>query len=146
MLTNQRWRWLFAGSMVLTVLWVWFILSRSAKTAIESSEESGWVLELMRRLIPEIGMHTVRKLAHFTEFAILGVLLWADGRLLKKSRWWTPLVMGLTVAAADEYLQTFVPGRSGQVTDVLIDVSGVLAALLLANLLARVMIQKEERL
>ena len=146
MLTNQKWRWLFVGSMVLTVLWVWFILSRSAKTAIESSEESGWVLELMRRLIPEIGMHTVRKLAHFTEFAILGVLLWADCRLLKKSRWWTPLVAGLTVAAADESLQTFVPGRSGQVTDVLIDVSGVLAALLLANLLARVMIQKEERL
>ena len=134
------------GSMILTVLWVWFILSRSAKPASESSEESGWVLELARKLIPEIEMHTVRKLAHFTEFAILGVLLWADCRLLKKSRWWTPLVAGLTVAAADEFFQTSVPGRSGQLSDVLLDFSGVLAAVLLANLLARVIIQKEERL
>ena len=137
MLTNQRWRWMLVGSMILTVLWVWFILSRSAKPASESSEESGWVLELMRRLIPGIGMYTVRKLAHFTEFAILGVLLWADCRLWENCLWLAPLAMGLTVSAADEYFQTFIPGRSGQLSDVLLDFSGVLAAVLLANLLAK---------
>lgn len=137
MLTNQRWRWMPVGSMILTVLWVWFILSRSAKPASESSEESGWVLELARKLIPEIEMHTVRKLAHFTEFAIFGVLLWEDCRLWENLLWWVPLVMGLTVAAADEFFQTSVPGRSGQLSDVLLDFSGVLAAVLLANLLAK---------
>ena len=136
MLTKQKRRWLFVDSMVLTALWVVFILARSAKPAQESSAESGWVLELIRRLIPAIGMHTIRKLAHFTEFGILGLLLWLDCRFWKKGRWWAPLVAGLAVAAADEFFQTFIPGRSGQLTDILIDFSGVLTAVLLANILA----------
>ena len=139
---KQKRRWLFAGSLILTTLWVGFVFSRSMQTATESLMESGWMLELVRKLIPGIGMHTLRKLAHFMEFAILGVLLGLDCRYEGKSRWWASLALGLAVASADEYLQTFFSGRSGQLTDVLIDASGVLAALLFVKAISK----KKERL
>lgn len=121
---------------VITALLLLLIFSRSAKTASESSAESTWVLELVKRLIPGVGMKLIRKLAHFTEYFILGVLLWLDCCLLQKSRWILPLGVGLAVASADEFFQTFIPGRSGQLTDVLIDGSGVLFAVALLYLLA----------
>ncbi len=41
-----------------------------------------------------------------------------------------PMLGGLLTALTDETIQLFVPGRSGQVTDVWIDFSGVLTGLL----------------
>ncbi len=37
-----------------------------------SKLESQWVLDLLQRVVPvKLSMHVVRKLAHFTEFAVL---------------------------------------------------------------------------
>lgn len=71
--------------------------------------------------------HPLRKLAHFAEYAVMGALvhsLWACwGRRGKK---WL-FVSGIWVmvsAAADELHQYFVPGRSGNLPDVLLDTCG----------------------
>ena len=58
----------------------------------------------------------VRKAGHFLEYALLGVLLGStpeDGR-----PGWRQVVPGVIAPSADETLQRFVPGRSGQLSDV----------------------------
>ena len=45
------------------------------------------------------------------------------------------LLLGGTVGAVDEFLQLFSPGRSAQVSDILLDTLGVLAGILLCRLL-----------
>ena len=131
-------RWKRYVSLTLSLLasaaLILFILDRSAKTAEESVQESGWVWNVLRSIIPGISVKLVRKLAHFTEYFVLGGLLWTDFYLTKESLA-LPLLTGLIVAGADEYFQTFIPGRSGQLSDVLIDFSGLsLSALLLWQL------------
>ncbi|HEX5582385.1 VanZ family protein [Gaiella sp.] len=63
----------------------------------------------------------LRKLAHFTEYAILGALL---ARATRRS--WVALVLAALYAASDEVHQTFVEGRHGAVRDVAIDTVGAL--------------------
>jgi VanZ family protein len=70
----------------------------------------------------------LRKLAHFGEYAVLGLLLVrAFGR--------EPLAAaaGVAYAATDELHQHFVRGRHAAFRDVAIDSAGVLAGLLLAR-------------
>lgn len=124
-------------ALLATALWLWFIYARSAQPAAVSHEESGAVLGLLRRVLPFVDMLLVRKLAHFTEYAVLGALLWLDWRLLGRDGLLLPLGAGLLFAAGDELLQTFIPGRSGELLDVLLDFSGVLAAVLPARLIRK---------
>src|SRR2546426_9574780 len=73
----------------------------------------------------------VRKLAHFTEYLVLSVLLY---RALRTGRGWNFRAAGLAFtiagiyALSDEFHQWFVPGRTAAATDCLIDVSGAAAA------------------
>ncbi|HEU5100919.1 MAG TPA: VanZ family protein [Roseiflexaceae bacterium] len=71
-----------------------------------------------------------KKGAHFTVYAVLAVL-WL--RALPLGRWAWALSWALTVlyASSDEWHQSFVPGRHPQPTDVLIDLAGATAGLLL---------------
>ena len=80
----------------------------------------------------------LRKLAHFTEFACLGVLLfWLMGMLQRKP--WELLVWpfsaGIAVAAVDETIQCFVPLRGPALKDVGIDTLGVIAGILIISLI-----------
>ena len=70
----------------------------------------------------------VRKAAHMTEFASLGVLLCAFAFTFgEKFKWFLfSYLFGVFYAATDEIHQLFVEGRSGQFSDVLIDSCGVM--------------------
>ena len=75
----------------------------------------------------------VRKMAHFTEFAALGLCLcWLFG-MLKKGRL-APFLCGAAAACVDETIQIFVPGRGPSVRDVCIDSCGVLLGVILLTL------------
>ena len=73
-----------------------------------------------------------------TEYAVLGILLfltltlWGIRHIVR-----TALSAGILYAALDEYHQTFVPGRSGQIRDVVIDSLGLLFGILLILLWKR---------
>lgn len=81
----------------------------------------------------------VRKAAHFSEFALLALLLRQLFNLFKDG--WplsaATLVFCVLAAAADEFHQSFVPGRSSQWTDVLIDSAGAVTGLMLSLLILR---------
>jgi len=64
------------------VLYVLFIFSNSMKNADLSSADSGAVLRLVQQVLTAGGVdgtiiteHVIRKTAHFTEYAALGILL-----------------------------------------------------------------------
>ena len=78
----------------------------------------------------------VRKMAYATEYAILGCLLTNLCLTfpMRKAYMWGWL-MGSAYAATDEFHQLFVPGRSGQMTDVMLDSVGCLAGCLLIYLI-----------
>jgi VanZ family protein len=67
----------------------------------------------------------LRKLAHATEYAVLGLLL--ARALAERPALW----VGIAYAVSDEVHQRFVPGRAGALLDVAIDAAGVLAGILL---------------
>ncbi len=70
-----------------------------------------------------------RKAAHMFLYFVLALLVLAALSLWIKRR--------RAAAALDEYHQTFVPGRSGELRDVLVDLCGAAAALALAALTVR---------
>ena len=88
--------------------------------------------------------YPVRKAAHATEYAVLGILVLVRCKYQKK---WNRKRMILTAwgistmyAATDEIHQLFVPGRACMVTDVMIDSAGALTGILFASALAAIII------
>ena len=81
----------------------------------------------------------IRKCAHLTEYAVLGFL--ATRALIRSFRIGKAVLLaaGLVVfvAATDEMIQSLNPERTGAAIDVLIDLSGGLAAILVYSLLRR---------
>jgi VanZ family protein len=137
---------------------LWMLVIFSASSDAQSYHHSSRIFEpLLHWLFPTMPMahiqtlhHLVRKCAHMTEYAFLAWLFWRAIRQspTKPPRPWNWSEAGLALAlvfiyaAADELHQKFIPGRTGQISDVIVDVVGGAIGLTLlwaANLtLARV--------
>ncbi|MBQ7801963.1 MAG: VanZ family protein [Oscillospiraceae bacterium] len=116
-----------------------FIWGNSLMNAEASSRISGWVGRLLGSILnlsaeeTEGGHGLLRKLAHFSEFALLGLLLcWRLGMAGKAGKELVCLTMagGLAAACVDETIQIFVSGRSSSLIDVWIDTGGALAGMI----------------
>lgn len=118
-------------------LWMAFIWGHSLRDGTASSGESDFFARLkpIMDLLGAMGVTSwgdrtflVRKMAHFIEYTVLGIFGWRLSNAMRtKSRAATRLIALLVclVTVVDETIQLFVPGRSGRVTDVLLDLSGV---------------------
>lgn len=128
-------RWLPAAG------WYAVIWALSAQTGAESQSVSDGVLELVGYDIKNSPVtlsgllsFLVRKGAHMAAFFVLTALLvLALWPLIKKPALRGGLALALCAALAglDEFHQTFVPGRSGTLRDVLVDLLGGVCFLLL---------------
>ena len=81
----------------------------------------------------------IKKLGHMAEYAIL-VLLLRRAMMARAARlWpqWMAWLLAILYAVSDEYHQTFVPGRNGQLLDVIIDAVGASLAAIGAWLAVR---------
>ena len=128
----------FLKSWVPVVLWMGLIFLLS--TEVGAAPQTGRILAgLLHFFWPhappavfEQVHFLIRKAAHFTEYAILALLLcraWYSygPRSLVHIRWKSALAAGvfaLLYAAGDEWHQSFVPGRTATVRDVLLDSLG----------------------
>lgn len=109
------------ASRILTVCagaWLLVIWGQSCMPAVHSGAESGALLTVVQRLLPWMTDHILRKCAHFGEYALLGVFTAAVLRTGTHFSWPAALLPGTFAALCDETIQLFVPGRSGQITDV----------------------------
>ena len=112
--------------LVLSCAWLAVIFWHSSMPAAVSNSESLGVLSVLQTVFPWLTNHLVRKMAHFSAFALLGVLWTGTFRSAKNFTLFKPLGLCLLAAVTDETIQLFVTGRSGQLSDVWLDFSGVL--------------------
>ncbi|MCM1064908.1 MAG: VanZ family protein [Eubacterium sp.] len=88
--------------------------------------------------------HPIRKLAHFTEYACMGVLvyvLWSQWLERGKRLYLLTIAWVALSAAADEFHQRFVPGRSGNLADVCLDTCGGAAGMLFCVLVWKIFLK-----
>ena len=119
--------------------WMVVIFLFSAQNDTQSGDTSGvivrWFLSLIypgfesfspeRHLaLLEVWHTIIRKCAHFTEYAVLAMLVSNALRLAGKFRWKLPVIISAAYAVTDEIHQYFVPGRACRLLDVTIDTSG----------------------
>lgn len=132
-------RFVMTVSAVLVVATLVAIWRFSAQNASESSALSGKLTEFVASWPwldenVELGAleHVLRKLAHGSIYFVLGVGLTGmmATQRAKLIVWLVP-VLGAILAMGDELHQSFVPGRSPGVRDVLIDTLGVSLGMLL---------------
>lgn len=129
-------RILLCGALIALNLGL--IWGNSLATGTESGRMSGQLMQLLMALlrIPESWADTfhllIRKAAHFTEFACLGLLLcWMLGMSGERGwhLWALPVLLGMAAACADETIQVFVPDRGPSLIDVWIDTCGAAAGM-----------------
>lgn len=117
----------------LLILNLCFIWGNSLLPGEISGRISDWVKEMISAILSlegtgEAGGGLLRKLAHFTEFALLGMCLsWLFGMLEKHPA--LALFCGAAAACVDETIQRFVPDRGPSLKDVGIDTCGVIVGM-----------------
>ena len=123
--------------MLLLIANIAFIWGNSMLPGSESQQLSDGFLRWLGFLLEPLGEYAslvLRKAAHFSEFACLGVLLagafraWGRTPVLPAALW------GLLSACVDETIQIFSPGRASRLTDVWIDFAGILTGIFLLHL------------
>lgn len=133
--------------VVLLVLTVAFIWVHSAMDPETSANESGWVKKIMEPFLEifvgkgNVTEHLVRKLAHFSEFALLGAELLLYVSLCRCSRSFSNAAyscnFALITAVIDETIQIF-SGRGSSLKDVWLDFAGAFFGTLIAYAAVRI--------
>ena len=133
---------------ILAVLNIVVIFRLSGETADQSNSRSMGMTEAIIKTtapsdqeitssIVQFFHHYVRKIAHFAEYATLGLLCCMGFLLTDLTSGLKPTLAGLIclmTAMADELYQSTVPGRSAMVADVITDMGGGLTGILFACL------------
>ena len=135
----------------MVICWMIVIFMFSSDVAETSNEKSNFIVEI----IDAAGVNVeslfkgnidffIRKLAHFTEYGILSVLIYRAvtfeysvrgaklyRNMLYKKSFAISIIITFLYACTDEFHQLFVNGRDGAMRDVLIDTCGGFIVLLL---------------
>lgn len=135
--------------LILLLLGTFYIIfGFSSQDGEKSGSLSRRITEKIATLIPQIQkeneiekeniMNTmesiIRKMAHFSIYTAVGLLLMAlvsTYNIKEKNRLIISLTTGIIYATSDEIHQSFVPGRSPMITDIVIDTMGVILGILL---------------
>ena len=138
--------------LAVLLIYIAFIYINSLMPAAESSRQSGFVLQTIQHFLAFVGLgdvgiteHMIRKGAHFTEYTGFGILLFLclnQYRMVGWERQLLTVAAGFFVPFVDETIQLFTPGRSGQVSDVWLDMSGVAVGTVIIWLCLRNRIEK----
>jgi len=125
----------------------WAIVISLFSTGLFTSDNTGAIIiPALHWFFPHASPHSlarmhhyIRKCGHFTEYFILSILILRairSGQQGTRLAWAAIVVLLVTgYAALDEFHQSFVPGRTAAVGDVMIDMSGGIAAQAIVGLL-----------
>jgi VanZ family protein len=131
---------------------IFFLSSQQAADSNQlSTGITKFIMDLISGIFPGLSPqvqwlnHIVRKNAHFIAYLILGLLqvnaLYLNGKRGRQA-FVLALLISFLYAASDEFHQTFVPGRSGELRDVLIDTAGAITGIV-TYMLVRMKWRKE---
>lgn len=137
-------------------IWICFIFYNSLQNADSSSQSSGWALNLVLNIFSKLNISVdpitthllIRKFAHIFEYFVLAILFTLYFSLLNMSDMYR-LIYSISlpgiVAIIDEIIQSYVPGRAGLMSDVLIDMIGVVLGVGLVILIIRIKTKRQQK-
>ena len=121
---------------VLTASVISFEFIHSSMHSVEQAQKSEIFIYFVTVILkffgidPNLSDHIIRKIAHFTEYTVLGALLCSCAYSFDRIKpiKFVPYTVsiGLFTCFVDETIQLGIEGRSGQVSDMWIDFFGVL--------------------
>lgn len=133
---EHRWIRVFWGLLVISVVGViwWHSMQNGVASHTESRRVLAFALSHLQgtRLAPYLSDGHIRRLAHLTEYMTLGVVLSSFSVLISRHshKVWV-LLIGIGVAAIDEYIQLFSGGRTSTWHDVVLDSIGCMVGIVL---------------
>ena len=125
--------------LILVIIWMIVVFLFSNESSEKSSKASGGITEKVVEVIIKDPEHLsqskrdtietiIRKLAHFTLYTIGGILIanFMNTTNIKPNSMLIvySILFATMYAITDEIHQLFVPGRSGEIRDILIDTLG----------------------
>ena len=138
-------------SIVSLILWMIVIFSFSSADANKSTSTSDKVITTMieikdkitnnetpnneKEIIVKNSSFYIRKIAHITEYLILGFLMFNLLKQYSVTNIYYAIGLSILYSCTDEFHQLFINGRSGSIRDVLIDTIGILIGTYLYKLL-----------
>ena len=138
-------------SFIVLILWMIVIFSFSSADAHKSTGTSDKVITTMieikdkitnnetpnneKEIIVKNSSFYIRKLAHITEYLILGFLMFNLLKQYSVTNIYYAIGLSILYSCTDEFHQLFISGRSGSIRDVLIDSIGILIGTYLYKLL-----------
>ena len=137
----------FVNKWMPVIVWIAVIFAGSTD-ALSAEHTSRFLVPFLRWLNPQIAPAVIeqinfalRKIGHFSEYAILTGLLWRALRatflsLGKGTLAVATFLLAAGFAASDEFHQSFVPTRTASLHDVLLDCGGALCVVVLCALLS----------
>ena len=166
-MNNKRYiaaKWIVTA---LTIIWSGYIIMHSCLDSSASSASSMGVVKILENIINGIAPNTinesnidtfhgvVRKLiGHFGLFVIEGIFaswsvyLWSVEKIKISHFYWQisiSLAFGSLLATLTEIIQLFIPGRSGEFKDILIDFSGYILGLTIIFLICLIKYLNKKR-
>ena len=133
-------RWILYIVLCLIVFFIW---DNSLQNGGTSDGFSLIFAEWLAPIADKLGFYgniwalnrIIRKLAHLTEFTILGGVLYVVlRRYIEYGTVVKTIGVGIVIACLDEFIQLFSLGRSSQFSDVLIDTIGIIIGILVVKL------------
>ena len=129
-------------SILLVFLWMFLIFLMSSFDATESANQSNFIVNIITNIFKieniEVLSFIIRKLAHFTEYLILGFL---TINMLNKNdiskKYLISIIFCVIYAISDEIHQFLIPGRACQIKDILIDSIGSITGIYLYKLISK---------
>lgn len=138
-------------SIISLILWMIIIFSFSSADANKSTGTSDKVITTMieikdkiidqetpiseKEIIVKNSSFYVRKIAHITEYLILGLLMFNALKQFNILNIYYAIILCILYSCTDEFHQLFINGRSGSFRDVLIDTIGILLGTYLYKIL-----------
>ena len=146
--------------ILLVVIWMGVIFSFSSDNKNASDNKSSSVIitiyhffsdkeltKLEEKQIIEKYAYPIRKIAHFTEYFILGLLvisLISEYTIINKKAIIIGIIICLLYAISDELHQLFTSGRSARVFDVLVDTSGSTTSILIYTFIKNKLLRRNK--
>lgn len=139
-MNKRRQRWMLA------FLWMAVIFYLSSQDGQQSSSLSTSLFKPLFDIVVPMGVSAdilsliIRKTAHFVTYFILGVLIFRamdTYELNLSQKIYLSVIFCIGYAISDEIHQLFVPGRSCNLTDVIVDTMGSISSITISGKLRR---------
>ena len=136
-------------SIVAVIFWMGVIFSFSTQNGKQSGNLSGeviqWIVKIFNPDFETLSADKqatiisgwqffVRKAAHFSEYAVLGMLTANSVRLYTQKTWLKlilPMIFSALYSVSDEIHQFFVPERACSIRDMALDTAGAVTGVLI---------------